>query len=125
MSRQSLAVNSSGALTGTSPWATWSPSTVMVMVSGPAGRGSAYSVVTWICAGPVGSFWVGPDPGSHDDEGVVLVAQHAVVDVAGQAAAGAAERVEHAGRVVGDVEVDGDHVGAVAQSRVRRTRASG
>ena len=41
MSRQSLAVNSSGALTGTRPWATWSPSTVMVMVewSGRAGFG--------------------------------------------------------------------------------------
>ena len=39
MSRQSLAENSSGALIGTVPVATVSPSRAMVMVSGPPGFG--------------------------------------------------------------------------------------
>ena len=41
MSKQSLAVNSKGALNGTLPFARTSRPTWMVMSSGPAGRCSA------------------------------------------------------------------------------------
>ena len=80
MSRQSLAVNPNGALTGTicgataivptsaGPLISWPlkvvvvstglPLTVMVMVSGPAGFLTAYLVVISIFALPAGSFFL-------------------------------------------------------------------
>ena len=54
MSRQSLAVNSNGALTGTRPEAHCSPLTAIVMFSGPPGLTSAYSVPIAIVASPAG-----------------------------------------------------------------------
>ncbi len=56
MSRQSLAVKMSGADIGTWPVATTSPLTFMVMLSGPPGLGTAYTVSTSIFTLPMGSF---------------------------------------------------------------------
>ena len=118
MSRQSLAVNSSGALIGhRCRCAYWSPSTVMRDVERPARVGlrrrwSRSSIVDR----PGGQL------GCSERilvrmrmKQVVLVAEVAVVDVAGEAAAGAAEGVEDPAGVLGDVGVDGDEVGAVAE----------
>jgi hypothetical protein len=52
MSKQSLAVNSSGALTGTRPLPRTSGPTRMVTSSGPAGRCSAWRVSTTIVVEP-------------------------------------------------------------------------
>ena len=58
MSRQSFAVNSSGALTGTCPDVTVVPSTVTVMSSRPPGRGSAYALCTTTVCRPAGTLSV-------------------------------------------------------------------
>jgi hypothetical protein len=55
-SRQSLAVNPSGALMGTTPEAASLPLTFNTTFSGPAGLDSPYRVSTSIFTLPVGSF---------------------------------------------------------------------
>jgi len=75
MSRQSLAVNASGVLTGTTPAPIWSSLTVVMMLSGPPGLTSAYSVEISSLAAPAGDA-ARSDLGPHDDEQVVLVMGH-------------------------------------------------
>ncbi len=116
MSRQSLAVNSSGALTGTCPVATTSRRRhVMVMFERAAGPALGVLGLDLDRAAPGGSGWSRANLGAHEDEQVVLVAEVAVVDEAGEPAGGAAECVEHSARVAGHLGVDGDDVGSVAQ----------
>ena len=60
---------------------------------------------------------LGADLGALDDEEVVLVAEDAVLDEAGEAAGESAQRVEHAVGVGRDLGVDGDDVRLVAERR--------
>ena len=87
MSRQSLAVKSSGALIGTVPSATTLPLTFMVIfkrTAGPAARHSAVSISIFTL--PIGQLIRGADLRALDDEEVVFVAEDAVLDEAGEAA---------------------------------------
>ena len=118
MSRQSLAVNSSGALIGhDARRRRCSPLTVSVMFSGPPGLTSRVLGGDLDLRRAGGQRLLGADLGPHDDEQVVLVTEVAVVEVAGEPAAGAAQRVEHAAGVLGKLGVDRDEVGAVAERR--------
>jgi hypothetical protein len=93
------------------------------------GPGTGTRLLAW----PFRELALGADGRAHHDEGVVLIAEEAVVDVAGQSAAGSAQCVEQALGVGGDlgaelrdalqgVEVDVALLSPLKRLRLRRLR---
>ena len=117
MSRQSLAVKSSGALTGTWPVGDHLAVDLHGDVERAAGLGHGVGRLDLDLHLARGELLLGADLRALDDEEVVLVAEHAVLHVAGEAAGVRAQRVEHAVGVGRDIGVDGDEVGLVAEGR--------
>ena len=118
-SKLSLAVNAAGTVIFAVVRATSLPSTLSTMSAGAPGFGALSVVSTTMVCLPGAIFSCDFAIGAINDHEVVLKDEVALVHVAGEAAARAAERVEHAAGVRAALEIDGDGVACGCRAPAR------
>ena len=123
MSRQSLAVNKSGAETGTTPEADFLAVDLQRHLSGPAGFALDVGSLDLDLGLAGAKLLLGADVRALKLEQVVLVGEHAVLHVQAQAAGEAAQRIEHAVGVRRDLARPSSRRSACCRAPARRTPA--